>query len=63
MGARSARFGVVDAVFDSESRDNDSAVPGSQLTDVCTCALCVNDDNGGINDDDFVDNGTDCCDS
>ena len=60
MDMRSARFGVDNAVFDSESRDNDSAVPGSQLTDVFTCALCVNDDNGGINDDDFVDNDTDC---
>ncbi len=55
MDMRSARFGVDNAVFDSESRDNDSAVPGSQLTDVCMFASCVENDNDVVNDNGFVD--------
>ncbi len=55
MGARPAQYGVDDAVFDSESRDDDSTVPGSQLSTVGACALCVENDNDGFNNNGFVD--------
>jgi hypothetical protein len=44
-----------DAVFDSESRDGDGTVPGSQLATVGMFASCVEDDNDGVNDNGFVD--------
>ena len=47
--------GANDAVFDSESRDDDSTVPGSQLATVCMFASCVEDDNDEVNDNGFVD--------
>ncbi len=55
MGARPAQYGVDDAVFDGESRDDDSTAPGSQLATVGTFASCVEDDNDGVNDNGFVD--------
>jgi hypothetical protein len=44
-----------DAVFDSESRDDDDTEPGSQLATVCMFAWCVDDGNDGVNDNGFVD--------
>jgi hypothetical protein len=55
VGARPVRYGVDDAVFDIVSRGGDNTVPGSRLPTVSACALCVKDDDDGVNDNGFVD--------